>query len=63
MKRIYFGGKNAIGNKAPFPGMTALRDSLTAECVAWICIAVFIMFSWTALTVIVTVGIGERMLE
>jgi hypothetical protein len=44
MKSIYFSNKKGFGNIAPTEGMTALRDKITAESVAWVCIAVQISF-------------------
>ena len=37
---IYFSNRKGFGNIAPAEDMTALRDKLTAESVAWVCIAV-----------------------
>ena len=36
----YNGGKKAMGNWVPLDDMVALREKLTAEAVAWICITV-----------------------
>jgi hypothetical protein len=56
IKKVYFGGKNALGNKAPLTGMTSLRDCLTAEAVAWICIGVSL---YRVILMLDTVGIGQ----
>jgi len=37
---MYFGDKKAIGNIVPADDITALRDKLTPQAVAWICIVV-----------------------
>ena len=40
LKYIYFGNKKRFGNVSPCEDMVALGETLTAEAVAWICIAV-----------------------
>ena len=41
IEQVYFnGGKKAIGNLAPCEDMISLREDMTAESVAWVCIVV-----------------------
>lgn len=44
LRSLYFGasrkGSTNLGNLEPCDGMVALRDKLTPESVAWVCIAV-----------------------
>ena len=46
IKAVYFRNKRAMEHLSPLLDMVSLKKKLTAEAVAWVCIAVFLNYVW-----------------